>query len=96
MALQQDFDVVWCKGTVGEQIFKPWVDSITQRGCRFLSNTRVTDLLVDELSGSIKGVICGAVTVRADAVIFSVGISGLQRIVANRYHSCFSDLEALT
>ena len=32
LAHQPDFDVVWCRGTVGEKIFKPWCDRITE--CR--------------------------------------------------------------
>lgn len=83
LAHQQDFDVVWCKGTVGEKIFKPWVETLAQNGCHFLTNRRVTDLLVDETSGNVKGVVCGDETVSADAVVFSVGITGMQRLLAN-------------
>ena len=32
LAHQPDFDVVWCRGTVGEMIFKPWVDQIESLG----------------------------------------------------------------
>ena len=28
LAHQPDFDVVWCRGTVGEKIFRPWVEKI--------------------------------------------------------------------
>ncbi|KAI5062508.1 hypothetical protein GOP47_0023047 [Adiantum capillus-veneris] len=83
LAHQQDFDVVWCRGTVGEKIFKPWVHFIEQEGCHFLTKRRVTDLHVDEMSGIVKGVVCGDETIPADAVVFSVGITGMQRIVAN-------------
>lgn len=83
LAHQQDFDVVWCRGTVGEKIFRPWVDAIEQHGGCFLSKRRVTDLILDETSGEIKGVSCGEEIIPADAVVFSVGITGLQRLVAN-------------
>jgi len=53
LAHQADFDVVWCRGTVGEKIFKPWCDRITNLGGKILTK------------------------------IFSVGISGMQKIVSN-------------
>ncbi|KAH7365257.1 hypothetical protein KP509_18G017400 [Ceratopteris richardii] len=83
LAHQPDFDVVWCRGTVGEKIFKPWVDIIEKNGCQFLTRKRVTDLLIDETSGTVNGVACGDETIPADAVVFSVGITGMQRIVSN-------------
>jgi uncharacterized protein with NAD-binding domain and iron-sulfur cluster len=83
--VQPDFDVVWCRGTVGEMIFKPWVAAMQDSGCRFLSNKRVTDLELDEATGSVTGVLCGEEHFPADAVIFSVGISAMQKIVPNRY-----------
>lgn len=55
-----------------------------KQGVRFLSNKRVSDLVLDKQTGSITGVACGDETFDADAVVFSVGISGMQRIVAGR------------
>lgn len=83
LAHQPDFDVVWCRGTVGEMIFRPWVAAMQDSGCRFLSNKRVTDLVLDEATGSVTGVLCGEECFPADAVIFSVGISAMQKIVSN-------------
>ncbi|MFN5862526.1 MAG: FAD-dependent oxidoreductase, partial [Pseudanabaena sp.] len=82
LAHQADFDVVWCRGTVGEKIFKPWCDRITNLGGKILTNKRVSDLRVDD-SGKVTGVICDSETFDTDAVIFSVGISGIQKIVSN-------------
>ncbi|WP_088890270.1 hydroxysqualene dehydroxylase [Leptolyngbya ohadii] len=85
LAHQPDFDVVWCRGTVGKEIFSPWVDRIQQAGGRVLTNRRVSDLILDESSAQpkVKGVVCGDETFEADAVIFSVGVTGMQKIVSN-------------
>ncbi|MGF1601103.1 MAG: FAD-dependent oxidoreductase [Thermosynechococcaceae cyanobacterium] len=80
LAHQPDFDVVWCRGTVGEMIFRPWCDRISKAGGKILTQRRVTDLRLDE-SGQPNAVICGDEVFAADAVIFSVGISGMQNIV---------------
>ncbi len=80
LAHQPDFDVVWCRGTVGEMIFRPWCDRISEAGGKILTKRRVTDLRLDE-SGQPNAVICGGEVFEADAVIFSVGISGMQNIV---------------
>ncbi len=85
LAHQPDFDVVWCRGTVGELIFRPWVERIEQAGGRVLTNRRVTDVVVEEEDDrpSATKVICGEEVFEADAVIFGVGVSGIQKIVGN-------------
>jgi uncharacterized protein with NAD-binding domain and iron-sulfur cluster len=45
LAHQPDFDVRWCRGTVGEQIFRPWTQAIEQAGGQILANHRVTDVI---------------------------------------------------
>jgi uncharacterized protein with NAD-binding domain and iron-sulfur cluster len=94
LAHQADFDVVWCRGTVGEQIFRPWCDRIEQAGGKILTNRRVTDVILkpednslsssdrDVIGGMIKGVVCGEEVFDSDAVIFAVGITGMQKIVS--------------
>jgi uncharacterized protein with NAD-binding domain and iron-sulfur cluster len=81
LAHQPDFDVVWCRGTVGEKIFRPWVEQIEQAGGRILPNRRVSDILLDN-AGLAKAVVCGDEVFEADAVIFAVGVSGMQKIVS--------------
>jgi uncharacterized protein with NAD-binding domain and iron-sulfur cluster len=81
LAHQPDFDVVWCRGTVGEKIFQPWCQAIEQLGGKVLSGKRVTDLAIDE-QGSVNAVICGEERFATDAVISAVGISGLQNIIS--------------
>lgn len=81
LAHQPNFDVVWCRGTVGEKIFHPWVERIEQLGGKVITNQRVSDLKLDE-SGTVKGVVCGDLIHHADAVIFAVGITGLKKILA--------------
>jgi len=81
LAHQPDFDVVWCRGTVGEMIFRPWLLAIEQAGGRVLTHRRVSDLALDS-TGKVTGVICGDEAFDADAVIFAVGVSGMQKIVS--------------
>ncbi len=82
LAHQPDFDVVWCRGTVGEKIFRPWVEQIEKAGARVLANRRVTDLIVDS-NNRATGVVCGDEVFDADAVIFAVGITGMKKIVSS-------------
>ncbi len=81
LAHQPDFDVVWCRGTVGEMIFKPWVERIEKAGGKVLTNKRVNDILLDN-TGKAKGVICGDEVFAADAVIFAVSVSGMKKIIS--------------
>ena len=81
LAHQPDFDVVWCRGTVAEMIFRPWVQQIEKFGGQVLTNKRVTDMIMDE-ENKVKGVICGEETFAADAVISAVSVAGIKKIVA--------------
>ena len=80
LAHQPDFDVVWCRGTVGEKIFKPWIAQIEQAGGKVLTNKRVSDIIIDE-HGKATGVKCGDEFFAADAIISSVSITGMKKIV---------------
>jgi uncharacterized protein with NAD-binding domain and iron-sulfur cluster len=82
LAHQPNFDVVWCRGTVGEMIFQPWVKQIEQAGGKLVANQRVSDLILDD-KGQATGVVCGEQVFTADAVIFAVGISGMQKIISS-------------
>ena len=82
LAHQPDFDVVWCRGTVGEKIFKPWIEQIEQAGGKVLTNKRVSDIVVDD-TGKATGVKCGDEFFDADAIISSVSITGMKKIVEN-------------
>lgn len=85
--VQKHFDLVWCRGTVRDKIFMPWMESLKNQGCRFLEGRKVTDLVLNEETGCIDGVVCGKESFKADALIFGVGISTLQEIVQRRYCS---------
>ncbi len=82
LAHQPDFDVVWCRGTVGEKIFRPWLERIEKAGARVLANRRVTDLIVDSHNRA-TGVVCGDEVFDADAVIFAVGITAMKKILSS-------------
>ncbi|MGK7938491.1 MAG: FAD-dependent oxidoreductase [Xenococcaceae cyanobacterium] len=80
LAHQPDFDVVWCRGTVGAKIFQPWIEQIEQAGGKVLTNKRVTDLVLDS-EGKATGVVCDEEIFTADAVILGVSVSGIKKIV---------------
>ncbi len=82
LAHQPDFDVVWCRGTVGEKIFCPWMERIEKAGARVLANRRVTDLIVENYP-QVTGVVCGDEVFDTDAVIFAVGITGMKKIISS-------------
>ena len=80
LAHQPDFDVVWCRGTVGAKIFQPWIEQIEQAGGKVLTNKRVTDIVLDS-EGKATGVVCDEEIFTADAVILGVSVSGIKKIV---------------
>ena len=98
LAHQPGFDVRWCRGTVGEMIFRPWTEQIEQAGGRILANHRVTDVRVSA-DNKIDAVICDDKVFEADAVIVAVGITGMKKIVGQseglRDHPEFRNLSNL-
>lgn len=80
LAHQANFDVMWCRGTVGEMIFQPWIEKIEELGGKVLTNKRVTDIVIDT-EGKANAVICGEEVFEAEAVISGVSISGMKKIV---------------
>ncbi|MEO8890610.1 MAG: FAD-dependent oxidoreductase, partial [Coleofasciculaceae cyanobacterium] len=69
-------------GTVGEMIFKPWMERIEKVGGKVLTNKRVNDIILDS-NGQATGVVCGDQVFEADAVIFAVSVSGMKKIVSS-------------
>lgn len=101
LAHQPNFDVVWCRGTVGEYIFQPWVKQIEANGGKVLTNQRVTDVRLDK-TGKVDGVFCGDQDIEffpADAVIFATSVNGVKKIVSGssslRRYRQFLDLQNL-
>lgn len=82
LAHQANFDVVWCRGTVGEMIFKPWVERIEKAGGRILTNRRVKDIILDD-NGTATGVVAEDEVFHSDAVVFAVSVKGMKKIVSN-------------
>ncbi len=80
LAHQPDFDVVWCRGTVGEMIFQPWIQQIRQLGAKVLIGKKVTDIAVND-EGEATAVICGEESFEADAVISGISIAGMKKVV---------------
>lgn len=84
LAHQADFDVVWPRGTVGKLIFGPLVERIQSLGSQIKTSTRLEDVVVND--NTISHIITRTKdgdksTEEVDAVVFSVGISGLQGIL---------------
>ncbi|KAK2665618.1 hypothetical protein Ddye_004192 [Dipteronia dyeriana] len=88
LAHQKNFDLVWCRGTLNEKIFEPWMDLMRTRDCEFLDGRKVTDFVLNEETGCISEVVCGKEKYNADAVILAVGISTLQELVKNSASLC--------
>lgn len=85
---QKAFDVRWCKGNIGEQIFDPWVERMKtkENPVIFQSSTRVTGFNLAEDGASISSVRCAVdgkeeITLDADHVVFAVGAAALNAIV---------------
>ena len=63
---QNSFDVRWCKGNIGERIFRPWVEHMenkegdeSRQSVKFLTSTRVVGFEKDtESGGTISKVLC--------------------------------------
>ncbi|EIE25692.1 FAD/NAD(P)-binding domain-containing protein [Coccomyxa subellipsoidea C-169] len=87
LAHQNDFDVCWAKGSVSELIFDPLVRRIEAAGGNIVGGRLVSGLQLDELTGDVSAVLsrdrAGDETVHpADGVVFAIGISGMQKLVA--------------
>lgn len=85
-AHQGDFDVVWPRDTVGKIIFKPMTEKIVSMGGTIRTSTRLIDVILDESGTSLKQIVTANSSLQKkfedfDAVIFAVGISGLQAIL---------------
>lgn len=87
LAHQQDFDVRWCKGSVVELIFKPWLSAIEKLGGRVLGGKRVQSVVCNDCT-KVSSVLAmnssGDLELyEADVVIFAVGVQAMQKIVAS-------------
>lgn len=86
LAHQADFDVCWARGSVAEKIFEPLIASIERMGGQIQGSSLVTDVHLDDTNGHVTGVTTKnregkATRHEADAVVFAIGISGMQKLV---------------
>ena len=95
LAHQPDFDVVWCRGTVGEKIFKPWIAQIQQAGGKLLTNKRVSDIVINEF-GIATGVKCEDEFFAADAIVSAVSITGMKKIVSSSSLNSYAQFRDLS
>ncbi|KAI5076277.1 hypothetical protein GOP47_0008342 [Adiantum capillus-veneris] len=87
LAHQPDFDVCWCKGSVAEKIFRPWLSVIEKLGGQVLGGKRVQSVLCNSES-KVSSVLAMNTSghlesYEADVVIFAVGVQAMQKIVAS-------------
>lgn len=93
---QKAFDVRWCKGNIGGQIFDPWVEKMKRQEnpVNFLSSLRVTGFEVSNegnstmggpVISSLKCMVGGEqrLSMDVDEVVFAVGASALNGMVRN-------------
>jgi len=88
---QTAFDVQWCRGNIGQVIFEPWVDAMTQAGVHFQTSTRVTGFELDPDNNKVRGVKVLSTAdkgdekeeqiLEADDVVFAVGAKALNAFV---------------
>ncbi|WIA34177.1 hypothetical protein OEZ86_012535 [Tetradesmus obliquus] len=87
LAHQNDFDVCWPRGSIAETIFTPMVERIQSAGGQVLGGQLVTDLQPGPDGRSIAAVVTrdvatgSSTTHEADAVVFAIGITGMQKLV---------------
>jgi uncharacterized protein with NAD-binding domain and iron-sulfur cluster len=97
---QNAFDVRWCKGNIGEQIFDPWMDKMKKKqNVQFQLGTRVMGFEVQQedekgdgnskpkltqIQCSVEGE-TDPLILEADEVVFAVGAAALNAMV--RYSS---------
>ena len=79
---QTSFDVRWCRGNVGDKIFRPWVEKMEGLGVELLHNTRVSDLELDSEDRVVRGVrLSDGRMLQADYVVLGTGVSALRNMV---------------
>ncbi len=94
---QNSFDVRWCKGNIGEKVFQPWVEVMSDKsngvekdddGCvNFMTSTKVVGFETNDRDAQISKVVCESqdngekIVLDADRVVFAVGGSALNSIV---------------
>ncbi|KAG1676363.1 hypothetical protein FOA52_001158 [Chlamydomonas sp. UWO 241] len=86
LAHQNDFDVCWCKGSIAERIFQPLISRIEGAGGNVVGNRLVTglDTGADGEVTQVRALDRSTgleVVYPADAVVFAIGITGMQKLV---------------
>lgn len=92
LAHQNSFDVRWCKGSVAQKLFAPWVAQLEASGVTFKPGCRAADLTIQSSIEGRKGKsVCGVKlgdgsTLEADAVVMAVGMQAMQGIIRSSEH----------
>lgn len=86
LAHQASFDVCWTRGSVAETLFAPLMERMRAAGAEILGGHLMTDVDIDQSTGMASSVTCRrtdgtTVVLEADAVVFAMGVSGMQRLV---------------
>lgn len=84
LAHQSDFDVVWPRGTISKTILAPWSERLKELGASIWTSTRLIDVVVkeDHVTQIVTKNNLGLEQNHdVDAVVFAVGISGMQSVL---------------
>lgn len=74
------FDVRWCRGSISERIFNPWVEKLRESGNVCIQGSaRVTS--IEHYGGEYTVMINNKVSVTCDAVVLAVGATAAGRLI---------------
>ncbi len=84
------FDVRWCRGSIQERIFQPWVQQLQQRGnVHIRTSAKVTAIQETTTTGDDDDKARFIVTVHqnetiaCDAIVFAIGATTMKRLLPN-------------
>lgn len=77
------FDVRWCRGTITEKIFDPWLQVLQERNVTIQGSSRVTAIVEDTKQHEFSVCINDDTVKRCDAVVLAVGTTAARRLAAS-------------
>ncbi|GBF89848.1 amine oxidase [Raphidocelis subcapitata] len=88
LAHQDDWDVRWCRGPVGDLIMRPFARHLEGLGVKILGGRRAQQVLPAPGGSPLAGAVVaagpgGAETFEADAVVLAAGVGAAQALVSS-------------
>jgi uncharacterized protein with NAD-binding domain and iron-sulfur cluster len=75
------FDVRWCRGTISDRIFNPWIQRLLVGGTVDLRGNAKVTKLTNNRDGKFSVTINEKETIECDAVVLAVGITAAKRLL---------------